>query len=134
MFKLQKGLSPQRDMSKYQEFGSLILHTYYLNNCKLLVKYPSLGPVKNLSQTKISPEFRTIIKTLIRAEEINYDLLKQLESDEKDLFQMLMQRSQLGPELNFEAELMDYTEKEIIEKFNTEKGIIEAGIPRFQAR
>lgn len=127
MEKYSKGIAIPINSDRYQQFGSLVIHKYFLEQDKLLLKYPSLAPVKGLPQTKITSKFRTVIKGIIRTEEINYKLLQDLEDAEKNLFTLIMKRARLGDELDFAPEKMEYTEDDITSMFILQRGEIMAG-------
>ncbi len=113
----------------YKEFGKFMMNIkLLLNENILLIKYPkSFAPIPKLRRTKISDTLKDVLITLFETNEINYQLLKQCSKSEKEIFNFLMEKSNLKFQLNYDKSKLDYTEAELIDRFNIVKGIIEAG-------
>ena len=113
----------------YKEFGKFMMNIKLLiNENILLIKYPkSYAPIPKLRRTKVSDILKDVLITLFNTNEINYPLLKQCNKTEKEIFNFLMEKSNLKFQLNYDKSKLEYTEKELIDRFNIVKGIIEAG-------
>ena len=95
-------------IKRYIRFGKFDLNHYKLNQNILLIKYPqSRGPVAKIRSTKISNAFKTLLHDLLDTQVINKSVQKKLNTDEMDLFELLITKSGLDEQLEYERQKMD---------------------------
>ena len=114
---------------KWIEFGKLLLNLEMLNNKKTLsVKYYSGAGIAKLRKTEnLSEEFVSIINQLIDNKTFNYNLSKELDSNEKEMLINLLSVSGLGKEFKIDSSQMNETLEEVKKRFNIIQGQIIAG-------
>lgn len=113
--------------SPYEEFGVFMIHTVFLDDNLLLVKYKSYSPVPSIRRTKISEDLSNILKDLLVSSEINYNLLNDLSDKEIDLFDNLITKAKLKTLLNYKKSKIKLSPEKLKMKYNILKGEIIAG-------
>jgi hypothetical protein len=84
--------------SRYVPFGKFIMDSYYLENNKLVMKYPSKGPlrVEELRRKRdISPSFSKFILDFVEKKRISKPRFQKLSDEEKQLFALMLEASDL---------------------------------------
>ena len=114
---------------KWIEFGKLLLNLDMLNHKKTLsVKYKSGAGIAKLRKTEnLSEEFVSIINQLIDNKIFNYNLAKELDTNEKEMLINLLFISGLGKEFKIDPSQMNETIEEVKKRFNIIQGQIIAG-------
>ena len=113
--------------NNYIEFGKFMINTKFLNDNTLLIKYKSYAPVPSLKRQSISDLMKSILQELLITKDLNYSLLSDLETNEKELFKLMIKKAGLMTALNYDESKMNDSVKKLIEKFNIYKGQIIAG-------
>jgi len=100
---------------RYIRFGKFVLNHYKLNENILLIKYfKSHAPVPKLKSTKISNDFKILLRDLLDTERINIVVQKKLSKIESNTFELLIKLAGIAEQLNYERQepsIEDYTHR-----------------------
>jgi len=112
---------------KYVKFGTLILHKSALNrDNKLVVKYPSMGYLREFPSQIISNDMASLLRDIIDGKIVNHKVLNSLSEREKVLFYNLCKRTRLDEQLGLLNYKEDHINKEL-ERFELVRGMVLAG-------
>lgn len=75
-------------------------------------------------RSDISDKMRVVFKNLFLGKEINYKLLQDLDDTEKTLIKSFINKSGLKADLDFNYKYMEYSKKDIMDLFESQKGLI----------
>jgi len=109
-------------------FGKILLNLRQLVKFrKLLVCYPSGGPVKQFGKARaISDEFKELLESILTTKTIDPVLQKRLATDEQHLLTSLMKVSRLGAMLRFEPYVP--STEEHLARYDVLRGALNAGL------
>jgi len=116
-----------KSTNNYFEFGKFAINKKLLHENILLVKYKkSYAPVPQIRRTKISDDFIDALIFIFDTNKIDYEKLRELTTNENDLFRTLIMKSGLYDTLKYNYNQTRETIKDIIEEYEIIRGQIEA--------
>lgn len=115
-----------KNKAHYKTFGKFIINCDLLvHNNILLVKYSgSYAPVPSLKRTTIGNELQKAILELLDSSKINYDLLKDCNHHDRQVFERLIKRAGLDKQLEYDKNLCKMNETGLKLRFEVLRGEI----------
>ncbi len=115
-----------KNKAHYKTFGRFIINCDLLvHNNILLVKYSgSYGPVNTLKRTKIGDDLKNAILELLDSSKINYELLKDCNHHDRQVFERLIKRAGLDKQLDYDKNLCKMNETGLKLRFEILRGEI----------
>lgn len=124
-------LEEPKEESRYIPFGKFIVDGYHLGNNQLLLKYPSKGPlrVEELRRKReVTSEFSNFLQDFINKKRISKPRFQKLNDEEKQLFALMLETSELKKYFKIGKGLMNSDEMdEDIKKYEVVLGQIRMG-------
>lgn len=112
----------------WTQFGMLIFNRHEIDDLVLHIRYKSGSQhPKFAKKIQISVTLYNILTQLIDTQEINYELIKQLNTEEKELFNKIMQASKLSKQLKYRIMETEPDKNFYKNRYNVLQGEIEAG-------
>ncbi len=120
-----EGIKPRLN---YSELGKLMINMKLLNNNILLLKYKkSYGPVPGLKRMDISNELKDLLFYILDTNNIDYENIRELEDDDKQLIINIFQKSGLDVLYRLDIKKTIENENELIDRLKILQGEVEAG-------
>jgi hypothetical protein len=115
-----------KNKAHYKTFGKFIINCDLLvNDYILLVKYSgSYAPVPSLKRTTIGDALQKAILELLDSSKINYDLLKDCNHHDRQVFERLITRAGLHKQLDYDKNLCKMNENGLKLRFEILRGEI----------
>lgn len=124
-------LEEPKEETRYIPFGKFIVDGYHLENNQLLLKYPSKGPIRVEElrrKREVTPEFSNFLQDFINKKRISKPRFQKLNDEEKQLFALMLETSDLKKYFKIGKGLMNSDEMdEDMKKYEVVLGQIRMG-------
>jgi len=117
----------KRQEKLYLELGNILISKKQLEKSKLLVSYPSGGPIKGVGKAiSISDKLLQILIGILTTSRIDTELQSNLNDNESKLFHTLMTASRLKQVLQYKPHVK--TIEDHLRRFDVLRGALNAGL------